>query len=148
MLLMLPEILKVKVSKAQSNVMVNHVVGCAAGATRFQRTPRGVAFRLHSIPAIATNHTSTDRSTCTTSATRKKSAAGCQRLTPGVRASTSRIENSPEPISAEMPSHSQPRATVRCAASGCGSAKAPADDPESKVRVGSGGARGNDLIAG
>ena len=29
--------------------------------------PRGVAFRLHNMPAIETNQTSTDRSTCTTS---------------------------------------------------------------------------------
>ena len=78
------------------------------------------AFRLHSTPAMATNHTSTDRSTCTTSATRKKSATGSHWLTPGVRASTSSIENRPEPISASSPSHNQPRANARCAASGTG----------------------------
>ena len=72
------------------------------------------------MPAKATNHTSTDRSTCTTSATRKKSATGSHWLTPGVRDSTSRIENTPEPTSASSPSHSQPRASARCAAAGSG----------------------------
>ncbi len=91
-------------------------------AAQLDRPARGVAFRLHNRPAIAANHTSTDRSTCTTSATRKKSATGSHWFTPGVRASTSRTENRPEPISAARPSHSQPRASRRCAAFGTGSA--------------------------
>ena len=84
---------------------------------RFSAAPvaelAGRAFRLHSMPAMATNQTSTDRSTCTTSATRKKSPAGSQALMPGVRASTSNTENRPDPISAANASHSQARARRR-----------------------------------
>ncbi len=72
------------------------------------------------MPAMALNQTSTDRSTCTTRATRKKSAAGSQALTPGVRAATSSSENRPEPISATRPSQSQPRASARCASPATG----------------------------
>ncbi len=62
---------------------------------------------------MATNQTSTERSTCTTSATRKKSPAGSQALMPGVRASTSSTENRPEPTSAASASHNQARARAR-----------------------------------
>ena len=89
-------------------------------ATQLQDSARGVAFRLHSMPAIAANQTSTDRSTCTTSATRKKSATGSHWLMPGVRAATSRIENTPEPTSASSPSHSQARVRARCSVVGMG----------------------------
>ena len=64
------------------------------------------------MPAMATNQTSTDRSTCTTSATRKKSATGSHWLTPGVRDSTSSTENTPEPISASS-AEPQPAARQR-----------------------------------
>ena len=94
----------------------------AKRASQLQDAPRGVACRLHSRPAMALNQTSTDRSTCTTNATRKKSVTGSQRFSSGVRAATSRIENTPEPISAARPSQSQPRARARCAVSGCGRA--------------------------
>ncbi len=83
--------------------------------------PRGALFRLQSSPATAMNHTSTDRSTCTTSATRKKSATGSHWLTPGVRESTSSTENTPEPTSDSTASHSQPRARLRRASAGTAS---------------------------
>ena len=90
-------------------------------ATQPQASPRGDPLRLHSRPANATNQTSTDRSTCTTSATRKKSTPGNHWLIIGVRDNTSSSENSPEPISASNPSHSQPRASWRCAPAGTAS---------------------------
>ena len=83
----------------------------------------GRRFRLHSSPAMATNQTSTDRSTCTTRATRKKSPDGNHALMPGVRANTSRMENRPEPSSAPSASHSQPRASDRPSAVTAGSSK-------------------------
>src|ERR1019366_7850987 len=48
---------------------------------------------LHSMPAMAMNHTSTDRSTWATSATWKKSATGKRFCKTGVRDSTSNTEN-------------------------------------------------------
>ena len=90
-------------------------------AAQLQRVARAVLFRLHSRPAMAANQTSTDSSTYTTSATRKKSATGSHWFSPGVRASTSRIENTPEATKASRPSHSHPRARARCAVSGSGS---------------------------
>ena len=71
-------------------------------AAQPQASPRGDPLRLHSRPANATNQTSTDRSTCTTSATRKKSTPGNHSLIIGVRDSTSSSENSPEPIECEQ----------------------------------------------
>ena len=58
------------------------------------------------MPASATNHTSTDRSTCTTSADAEEIGHREQLVQPGVRDSTSSTENRPEPISAA--SASQP----------------------------------------
>ena len=91
-------------------------------AAQAQGISRRDPFRLHNSPASAMNHTSTDRSTCTTSATRKKSATGSSRFTPGVRDSTSSTENRPETISASRPSHSQPRASAARASVGTGNA--------------------------
>ena len=64
----------------------------SASADHAHTFATGRLLRLHSMPASAMNHTSTDKSTCTTSATRKKSATGSQRLTPGVREITSSSE--------------------------------------------------------
>src|SRR5450755_1546122 len=74
-------------------------------ATQASGLPRDEPLMLHSRPAIAANQISTDRSTCTTRATRKKSATGNQSFTTGVRDSTSSTENTPEPINAISPSH-------------------------------------------
>ena len=100
---------------------------------------RGAPFRLQSMPASAMNQTSTDRSTCTTSATWKKSATGSRRLRPGVRESTSRIEKSPEPIRAAMPSHSQPRASSTRASCGTASRYSAPDWAGAGAGTGRGG---------
>jgi len=68
---------------------------------------------VHNRPAIAKNHTSTDRSTCTTSATWKKSTPGSIRFSPGVRAPTSSSANRPDPTSAAVASASQAPASRR-----------------------------------
>ena len=83
--------------------------------------PRAEPFTLHSSPPSATNQTSTDKSTCTTSATRKKWATSNHWFKPGVRDSTSSTENRPAPISASRPSPSQPRAKARWAPCGMAS---------------------------
>src|SRR5581483_4998651 len=70
-----------------------------------------VQFRLQNTPANATNHTSTDRSTCTTSATWKKSTSGNTLCTQGVREATSSTENKPAPMSEITPSINQPKAS-------------------------------------
>jgi hypothetical protein len=90
-------------------------------ATQPQARPRRRDCRLHSAPAIALNHTSTDRSTCTTSTVRKKSPAGSQAPTPGVRASTSSSDSTPEASSAASPSASQPRASAAASLDTAGS---------------------------
>ena len=77
---------------------------------------------LHSMPAMAMNHTSTDRSTWATSATWKKSATGNRFCKTGVRDSTSSTANTPEPISESRPSHNQARASACRALSGTASA--------------------------
>ena len=77
---------------------------------------------VHTMPAIARNHTSTDRSTCVTSATWKKSATGRRFCTPGVRDSTSKIDSTPEATSATMPRPSQRRASALRAPCGMSSA--------------------------
>ncbi len=66
---------------------------------------------------MAVNQTSTDKSTCTTSATRKKSPPGMKRFTPGVRASTSNTEKSPDATSAASARPSHARASGADAAS-------------------------------
>jgi len=75
------------------------------------------------MPAIETNQTSTDRSTCTTSATWKKSIPGMSFAMYGVRASTSRIENRPAPISAANAEEQPPGAIVRCSVEGTARSK-------------------------
>ena len=50
-----------------------------------QREKGAAPLMLHIKPAMAMNHTSTDRSTCTTSAVRKKSTPGSSPFTTGAR---------------------------------------------------------------
>ena len=88
-----------------------------ASADQPMAMARGALLRLHNTAAMATNHTSTDRSTCTTSATRKKSATGSHWFSTGVRDNTSNTEKRPEPTSASRPSHNHARASVRRAPS-------------------------------
>ena len=61
---------------------------------------------------MLTNHTSTDRSTCTTSAERKKSFSGNTSWMPGVRDNTSKMASRPEPISAISPNHNHALASA------------------------------------
>src|SRR3972149_4536216 len=84
---------------------------------------RGVELRLHSAPPKARNHTSTERSTCTTSAVWKKSTHGKIFCTYGARASTSSTEKTPETRSEASPSNSHLRARLRRASLGIGSEK-------------------------
>src|SRR5574337_1927007 len=84
----------------------------AASASQPRRSARAVPLSVHGMPASAQNQTSTDRSTCTTSATRKKSGRSNSRFSPGVRDATSSTENSPDASSAASASPSQPRASA------------------------------------
>lgn len=89
-----------------------------ANAAQPSAVQRGVELTLQNIPAIATNHTSTERSTCTTRATRKKFSTGKSPASPGVREATSRIEYTPAPMIAASASCSHPRATLARASAG------------------------------
>src|SRR3970040_669234 len=83
-----------------------------ASAAQPKASPLGVLLRLHSSPPKAANQTSTERSTCTTRATRKKSPKANRSFTYGARANTSRTANRPEPTSEASASHSQPLASA------------------------------------
>jgi len=94
----------------------------APSALQPRPSSRGALFRLQNTPPKATNQASTERSTCTTSATWKKSTSGNQSLVSGARESTSSTENTPERASATSASQSQPSASRRRGPSGNGNA--------------------------
>ena len=54
----------------------NTPMGVAADANRIALGTRSEIVEFHNMPAMATDQTSTDKSTCTTRASRKKSATG------------------------------------------------------------------------
>src|SRR3989338_11557961 len=82
-------------------IMINVASTEGAGAAQPRESQRGVELRLHRTPPKAMNHTSTERSTWTTSAVRKKSVRTKMFCTYGARASTSSTEYKPEPTRSE-----------------------------------------------
>ena len=91
-----------------------------ASAAQPSGSARLPLFSVHSAPAKARNHTSTDRSTCATSATWKKSTSGNTSFTAGARDSTSNTESTPAAASDTSASSIQPIASVRRLSVGSG----------------------------
>jgi hypothetical protein len=105
-----------------ASAMAAAPTNASARAARPSITRRVVLLRLDTAPANATNHTSTDRSTCATSTVRKKSPAGSRRPTPGVRARARNTASRPDAASAPVPSASQPVASEARTSRGTSSA--------------------------